>query len=516
MAADPKEHLKELSSYMQDKGFIYGPSPEIYGGLAGFYDYGPLGKLLKNNVETAIREVFQRERFFEVECPTVLPEEVWKASGHLDNFTDPLIKDTKGNMFRVDSLIEEHCRNNDIDTEDLMLDGMSDQDLLDTIEKYKVTSPTKDAELIMEIKYHNLMMETTIGLDRKAYNRPETATTTYLPFLRYMNFFRDKLPNGIFQIGKAYRNEISPRQFLLRLREFTQAEAQLFIFKDQKNDFEKYEEVCETKLPLWSAQEQEKYGYREFVKNYPEGITLKEAFENKTLKNKAYAWTLWLSYELFKAMGIPEDKMRLRQHNDKELAFYADDAWDLEVNLTTFGWTEMCGVHDRTDYDLSTHAKASGKDMVAQKPDGTKEIPHVLEIAFGTDRPTFALLDLFYEAKEKKEGKTTFKIPYVMAPLPVAVFPLTNKLAKEAEEVFKTLQRKMMAFYDRSGSIGKRYLRADSIGIPYCVTYDFDTREDDSVTVRDRNTGNQKRVPLVRLSETIKGLINGEIEFNKS
>ncbi|MFP4118593.1 MAG: glycine--tRNA ligase [Candidatus Woesearchaeota archaeon] len=515
MAADPKEHLKELSSYMQDKGFLYGPSPEIYGGLAGFYDYGPLGKLLKNNVENAIRQVFQRERFFEVECPTVLPGEVWKASGHLDNFTDPLIKDSKGNIYRVDSLIEEHCRNRGIDSEDLKLDGMSDKELLETIDEYSVTSPAKDAELIPEIKYHNLMMQTTIGLDREAYNRPETATTTYLPFLRYMNFFRDKLPGGIFQIGKAYRNEISPRQFLLRLREFTQAEAQMFIFKDQKDDFEKFDEVSGAKLPLWSASEQEKYGYKKFCENHPEGISLAEANSHGTLKNKAYAWTMWLSYELFKAMGIPESKMRFRQHNEKELAFYADDAWDLEVNLKTFGWTEMCGVHDRTDYDLTTHSKASGENLVAQKPDGGKETPHVLEIAFGTDRPTFALLDLFYEAKEKEEGKTTFRIPYSMAPLPVAVFPLTNKLAKEAEEVFRTLQRSVMTFYDRSGSIGKRYLRADTVGIPYCVTYDFDSREDDSVTVRDRDTGNQKRVPLVRLADTIKGLLAGEIEFSK-
>ncbi|MFW5866011.1 MAG: glycine--tRNA ligase [Nanoarchaeota archaeon] len=515
MVVDPKEHLKELSSYMQDKGFIYGPSPEIYGGMAGFYDYGPLGKLLKNNVENTIREVFSRERYFEVECPNVLPEDVWKASGHLDNFTDPLIKDSKGNIFRADNLIVEHCRDNDIDPDSLHIDGMTDQQLLDTIRKLGVTSPVKDAELISEIRYHNLMMETTVGLDRKSFNRPETATTTYLPFQRYMNFFRDKLPGGIFQIGKAFRNEISPRQFLLRLREFTQAEAQMFIFKDQKNEFERYDKVKNVKIPLWSAELQEKTSFLEFSREYPDGMPLHSALGLGMIKNKAYAWMLWLSYELYLSMGIPREKIRFRQHNEKEKAFYADDAWDLEVNLTTFGWTEMCGVHDRTDYDLSTHAKASGEDMTALKPEGGREVPHILEIAFGTDRVAYALLDLFYEAKDKDEGKTTFKVPYHMAPLAVAVFPLTNKLAGEAEEVYESLQRSMMTFFDRSGSIGKRYLRADTIGIPFCVTFDFESKEDDSVTIRDRDTGAQKRVPIIRLSETISGLIENSIEFDK-
>lgn len=513
MGIDPEEYLKELTSYMQDKGFIYGPSPEIYGGLAGFYDYGPLGKLLKNNVERAIRNVFQRERFYEVECPSVLPENVWKASGHLENFTDPLIKDTKGNIYRVDSLIEEHCRNKGIGTEDLKLDGKSDKELLDIIKEYGVTSPVDKAELVMEIHYHNLMMETKVGVEKKAFNRPETATTTYLPFQRYMNFFRNKLPGGIFQIGKAFRNEISPRQFLLRMREFTQAEAQMFIFKEQKENFERFEKIKDETLPLWCVSEQDTQSYREFERRNPEGITLSKACEEGTIKNGGYAWMLWVAYQLFTAMGIPSDRMRLRQHNKDELAFYADDAWDLEVNLTTFGWTEMCGIHDRTDYDLSTHSKASGEELAARKPDGTKETPHVLEIAFGTDRPTYALLDLFYSSKDKEDGKTTFAVPYRMAPLPVAVFPLTNKLTDEAEEIFRTLQSSMMTFFDKNGSIGKRYLRADMIGIPYCVTYDFDSRKDDKVTIRDRDTGKQKRVPIIRLAETINGLLVGNVRI---
>jgi glycyl-tRNA synthetase len=500
--------LKELSSFLQDKGFIYGPSPEIYGGLAGFFDYGPLGKLLKNNVEAAIRKVFSQQGLFEVECPTVVPEAVWEASGHLGGFSDPLIADKAGNIFRVDNLIEEFFRENNLSLEEIKLDGASHKELLEIITKYNIKSPTTKEEFIMEIKEHNLMMKTTVGLDRIAYNRPETATTTYLPFLRYMNFFRDKLPNGVFQIGKAYRNEISPRQFMLRMREFTQAEAQLFLFKEQKDSFEKFDDQKDLGLPLFTADMQDQGTYTEFTKNFPQGITLQQAIDQNLLKNKAYAWTLALVYTLYKEMGIPQERMRLRQHNKDELAFYADDAWDLEVNLHTFGWTEMCGIHDRNDYDLTQHAKFSKTDLVAIKPDGKKEVPHVLEIAFGTDRPTFALLDLFYESKEKDEGKTTLCIPYNMAPVPICVLPLTNKLHKQAYKLYTDLQKEFITLYDKSGSVGKRYLRADSIGVPFCVTVDFDTIEkDNAVTVRDRETGEQTRVAIDKLVQTLRSLL---------
>lgn len=501
------DRIKELSSYLQDRGFVYGPSPEIYGGLAGFFDYGPLGKLVKNNVEAAIRKVFTRNGLFEVECPTVVPEEVWVASGHLGGFTDPLIKDKTGNIFRADNLIEEYFRENNISLDEIKLDGASHEELLAIITKYQIKSPVTGDELVMEIKEHNLMMKTTVGIDRVAYNRPETATTTYLPFLRYMNFFRDKLPNGVFQIGKAYRNEISPRQFMLRMREFTQAEAQIFLFKEQKNDFEKFEEEANTALPLFAANMQANGTYDEFLKNFPEGITLQQAIDQSILKNKAYAWTLSLAYKVFSAMGIPKENIRLRQHNADELAFYAEDAWDLEVNLTTFGWTEMCGIHDRKDYDLSQHTKHSKIDLVAVKSDGTKEMPHVLEIAFGTDRPTFALLDLFYDKQEAEEGKTKLMIPYKVAPVSVCILPLVNKLHEQAQLIYKQIQEEFICLYDKSGSVGKRYLRADSIGVPFCVTVDFDGLEDDTVTIRSRDTEEQERVKVNELNARLKELL---------
>lgn len=505
-----QNYLKELSSYLQDRGFIYGPSPEIYGGLAGFFDYGPLGKLVKNNVEAAIRKIFTQNGLFEVECPTVVPEEVWQASGHLGGFTDPLIKDKAGNIFRVDNLIEEHFRENNISLDEVKIDGASHEEFLSIITKYNIKSPVTKEDFVMEIKEHNLMMKTTVGIDKVAYNRPETATTTYLPFLRYMNFFRDKLPNGVFQIGKAYRNEISPRQFMLRMREFTQAEAQIFLFKEQKNDFEKFEDEAKIKLPLFTAKMQAKETYDEFIKKYPEGISLTKAIEEKLLKNKAYAWTLSLAYKVYLAMGIPKEAMRLRQHNEKELAFYAEDAWDLEVNLNTFGWTEMCGIHDRRDYDLTQHSKHSKTNLVAVKADGTKEIPHVLEIAFGTDRPTFALLDLFYKEQKETEGKTKLMLPYKIAPVKVCVLPLVNKLHEQAQTIYKQVQKEFITLYDKSGSVGKRYLRADSIGIPICVTIDFEGIESEgeqTVTIRDRDTEKQERVKVSELNNKIRELL---------
>ncbi len=498
---------------MQDKGFVYGPSPEIYGGLAGFFDYGPLGKLLKNNIENAIRKVFCNHQFFEVECPTVLPKEVWEASGHLGGFTDPLIKDKNDNIYRVDNLIEEFFRNKSLDLDDIKLDGASNEQLLKIIDRYQISAPD-GTPLIKEIKAHNLMMRTTIGVDREAYNRPETATTTYLPFLRYLNFFREKLSFGVFQIGKAYRNEISPRQFMLRMREFTQAEGQIFLFEEQKNNFEQFAEVADMKLPLWNHKDQAD-PLKSMLDSMNKTPTLAKALEKKVLKNQAYAWTLAIAYQVFLAMGIPEEKMRLRQHNPDELAFYAEDAWDLEIELGTFGWTEVCGIHDRKDYDLTVHAKASGQKLEATKPEGGKATPHILEIAFGTDRPTFALLDLFYVLKDKEEGKTTFSIPYHMAPIPVMVFPLVNKLQEKAFALFKDVQKDFVTWYDKSGSVGKRYLRADSIGTPFCVTVDFDGEEDNTVTIRDRDSSEQKRVKIEELNETLRKLLDGEIKFSE-
>ena len=494
-------HLKELLAYISDKGFIWGPAPEIYEGMAGFYTYGPLGKLLKNNVENSIRKVFVKHDMFEVECPTIMERKVWEASGHLGGFTDPLIKCTKcKSNFRVDKLIEEH-------NPDLVVGVTKDEDLLRILKEANLKCPICKGAFGDEIMAHSLMMKTTVGVDTEAYNRPETATTTYLPFLRYNEFFRGKYPFGVFQIGKAYRNEISPRQNVLRGREFTQAEAQIFIFPEQKNN-EMFDKAKDAKLPLWTEEMQK--GRKE-----PETIKLGDAVEKKLIKTKSYAFTLNLAWELYQEMGIPVERIRFRQHHSDEKAFYADDAWDLEVNLKSYGWYEMCGIHDRTTYDLKQHEKFSGKELQARDENNVKQTPHILEIAFGTDRPTFALLDIFYEKKEKEEGKTVFRLPYHLAPLKVAVLPLMNKkgMPELAREVYEMLGDEFQCIYDKSAAIGKRYLRNDERGTPYCITIDFDSLENKDVTIRDRDTTEQKRVKIEELTETLKKLLRKKLTF---
>ena len=494
---DKQKLMQDLMEFLQNKGFIWGPSPEIYGGLAGFYTYAPLGKLLKNNVEDFIRKKFQSEDFWEVETPIIQPEIVWKASGHLSSFTDPMIKCSKcGSFFRADSLIEENFP-------DL---NFKQEDILKIIKDNNIKCPSCGSNFIMQIKNHSLMMPLTVGIDRKAFPRGETATTTYLPFKRYVDFFRSKIPFGVFQIGKAFRNEISPRQLMMRLREFTQAEAQLFIFKKDKDKFEKYDNFKNVKVNAITKDAQK--GDTLVSKKY----TIEDLYKNKHLKNKAYAYCVALAYNMFLDLGFPVDRIRLRQHTDDEKAFYAEDAWDIEFKLQSFGWYEIVGIHDRTDYDLKQHSKFAKQNFeILNESTGKKEIPHILEIAFGVDRPIFALLDMFYESKNISEGKNVFAIPVKIAPVKVAVFPLMKKpvLIAKAKEVYNLLKDCYNIRYDEAGSIGKRYLREGESGTPFCITIDYDTLEDETVTVRDRDTEKQVRVKIADLMNFVYELILG-------
>ncbi|MBN1792436.1 glycine--tRNA ligase [Candidatus Woesearchaeota archaeon] len=499
-----KESVSELVSFLQRKGFVWGPEPEIYGGIAGFYTYGPLGKLLKNNVENMIRKTFGAEGFFEVECPIVMERKVWEASGHLSGFSDAVVTCSKCNaVFRLDHLLGDYPETRHF---------KEPKEFLDFIAKHKVKCTSCGSDFKQEVKKHDLMMRTTIGMDTEAYNRPETATTTYLPFLRYQEYFRKKPTFGVFQIGKAFRNEISPRQHVVRGREFTQAEAQFFIKKELKNNFDQFKAVENDELPLWDYKAQEK---AEPVKK----LSLKEALVKGCFKSQAYAWAINLAFKFFRNIGIPEENIRMRQHFPDEKAFYADDAWDVEVKTKSFGWVEMCGVHDRTDYDLTQHAKFSGTELMAYDEE-TKEkyVPHVLEIAFGSDRPTFAILDTFYDQKSVDEGKTTLKIPYKMSPIPVAVFPLMKKpeLAERAERIYDSLNKEFVCVYDESGAIGRRYLRAAEAGTAYCITVDYETLEgEETVTLRDRDTEKQKRVKTSELRDLLRKLLLGDKKFEE-
>jgi len=498
-----KNREKEFLSFINEAGLVWGPSPEIYGGVAGFYTYGPLGKLLKNKVEESVRKIFNSNGLRELEGPTVAPNIVWEASGHLETFKDRIIKCSKCRaIFRADKVIEEEY--------DVAADGFSSEKILNFINKKNMKCPSCKGYFENKIEDQNLMMLTKVAGKDSAL-RPETATVTYLPYPRLYNYFRKKLPFGVFQIGKAYRNEISPRQHLIRGREFTQAEGQIFIDPKEKNKWKPYEDIKNKKLPFWDHKSQEN---DKQVKN----IKISEALKKGLIKTRVYGWCIWLAYNHFLNFGIPEKRIRLRQHHPDEKAFYADDAWDIEVKLNNYGWTEMCGVHDRTDYDLKQHSKYSKIKLEATRENGEKFIPHILEIAFGTDRPTYALIDIFYNKKEEKEGKTIFKIPYHIAPIDASIFPLVKKpeLTKLSKEIEESMEDEFIVDYDESGSIGKRYLRSTTRGIPYAITIDYDSIKNKDVTLRDRDSEKQIRIKITALKETIKKLINQEIAFEKA
>jgi glycyl-tRNA synthetase len=354
------------------------------------------------------------------------------------------------------------------------------------------------------------MMKTNVA-GEAASLRPETATVTYLPYLRFHQYFRKRFPLGVFQIGKAYRNEISPRQHVLRGREFTQAEGQMFVDPHSKNNWESYESIKNEKLPFWDYQSQDKNS--EVVE-----MSIADALEKRFISSQAYGWCIWLAYTQFRNFGISKERIRLRQHHPHEKAFYADDAWDIEVRLTNYGWVEMCGVHDRTDYDLKQHSKFSHETLDARREDGTRFFPHVLEIAFGTDRPTYALIDIFYDKKKEGEGKTMFKIPYSMAPIDVSIFPLVKKpeLLEISEKLKKELEEQLIVDYDVSGSIGKRYLRSATVGTPYAITVDYDSVQHKDVTLRDRDSEQQIRVPIKNIKDILRKLLHGNIVFKKA
>jgi len=479
------------------RGFIWGPSPNIYqGGVSGFYDWGPLGKLLKNKVESIIRKGFSKMSFWEVEAPTIMPKIVWEASGHYSGFLDPIVKCMKCNsVYRADSLIKEVYPNEK--TDNLDFEGLEK-----LIIKKNIKCP-KCKSSLGPVQTHNLMMKTTIGLDQEAFLRPETATTTYLLFQDYYRFFRTKLPFAVFQIGKAYRNEISPRQSVLRTREFTQAEAQIFILKEQENKYDKFKEIENETLPLQSHND-----------NSPNKTRLKEAIAKKIIKKQAYAYCIYVAYSIAKSLGFEDSRIRIRQHNPKELAHYADDAWDLEIKTERFGWFEIAGIHDRTDYDLKRHSEFSKKDMRVQG-----QYPNILEIAYGIERPTYCLLETaFKEERVGKEIRSWLDFPKGLAPIDVAVFPLVRKdeLPELAKKIFNELEKDFICIYDETGSIGRLYRRMDEIGTSLTVTIDHDSKKDNTVTIREISTMRQIRVSISDLKEIIQKILDNEIKFEKA
>ncbi len=547
--SDVRTSIMEIA---KRRGF-YWKAYEIYGGLGGFYDYGPLGSMLKENLLSLWREEFVfKEGFLLMDGPNLGPELMYVASGHAEKFADYMVRCKKcGHVFRADELLKEYTEN----PEKLDRDG-----LIKVIREKGVKCPDCGGELT-EPERFNLMFSTTVGLDKRAFLRPETAQGIFINFPIMYRLNREKLPLGVAQIGKGFRNEISPRQGLLRLREFNMAEIEFFYDPEEKPDLGEYGEV---ELPLLTSDGKE--------------IRVK-AREAASIVNPYIAYFMAKTLKFLERIGIDLSRVRFRQHFKEELAHYARDTWDCEIKISS-GWIEVIGIADRGDYDLRRHMTYSGRDLTAirrfKEPkkirikrirakmeilgpmfkkdagkiaqmiesmeyhdgdielelDGRKVripkdayevvieeetiggerfIPHVVEPSFGVDRLLYALMEHSYYEREDS-GYKVLKFTPRMAPVKLGVFPLMPKdgLDVRAKEILRMVrERGINSYYDDSGSIGRRYARADEIGVPFCITVDYQTLKDDTVTIRDRDSAEQKRIPASKIPEVLSSLLSG-------
>ena len=448
--------MEKIVALAKARGFVY-PGSEIYGGLANTWDYGNLGVELKNNVKKAWWKKFIQESPYNVgvDCAILMNPQTWVASGHLGSFSDPLM-DCKccHERFRADKLIEDFAKEKSI-TLRSSVDGWSNEEMKSFVDDNEIPCPSCGKHDFTDIRQFNLMFKTFQGIteDSKAvvYLRPETAQGIFVNFKNVQRTSRKKIPFGIGQIGKSFRNEITPGNFTFRTREFEQMELEFF---------------CEPGTDMeWF------HYWRQFCKD-------------------------WLI-----SLGMKEEEMRLRDHDPEELSFYSKGTTDIEF-LFPFGWGELWGIADRTDYDLSRHQEISGEPM-EYFDDEKKEkyIPYVVEPSLGADRVTLAFLCGAYDEEELEGGdvRTVLRFHPFLAPVKVAVLPLSKKLGEGAEKVFAELSKDWNCEYDDRGAIGKRYRRQDEIGTPYCITYDFDSETDGMVTVRDRDSMEQERVAISEL-----------------
>ena len=450
--------METIVNLCKARGYIY-PGSEIYGGLANTWDYGPLGVELKNNIKSLWRKKFIQENPNNVglDAAILMNPSVWVASGHVGGFSDPLIdcKECK-TRHRADKLIEEWAHENG---KDMIADGMSDEEMINFINENNICCPNCGKHNFTSIRKFNLMFKTFQGVTEDAkseiYLRPETAQGIFVNFKNVMRTTRKKLPMGIGQIGKAFRNEITPGNFIFRIREFEQMELEFFCKPGTDLEWFKY--------------------WKEFCEN-------------------------WLI-----SLGMKKENIRLRDHSPEELVFYSKATTDIEFAFP-FGWGELWGIADRTDYDLSNHIRVSKEDLTYLHPETNERYtPYCIEPSLGADRVTLAFLCNAYDEEEIADGDTrvVLHLHPALAPYKVAVLPLSKKLSEKAQDVYEMLSKKFMCEYDETGSIGKRYRREDEIGTPYCVTIDFDTLNDNSVTIRDRDTMEQVRVKIDELEDWI-------------
>lgn len=489
--------IEEMAIFCKKKGFVY-PTAEIYGGLAGFWDYGPLGVELKNNIMQHWWKIFVRNRsdVVGIDGSIITNKKVWEASGHTTCFADLMLTTKKTKQrYRADQFLAEKLN---IETQ-----GITAEEINRLVQKHKLTAD--NGEDFEEVKPFNLMFHTTVGptetTQNLAYLRPETAQSIFINFPLVFENARAKLPFGIAQIGKAFRNEISPRDFLFRCREFEQMEMEYFVHPEKLYDCPFFDALKDRKIQILTAVLQEKR------KEHTE-IPLKSLVDQQ-LATPWHAYWLGLQYQWFLDLGIKPAHLRLREHTKEELAHYAGACFDIEYKFP-FGWKEIHGNADRTQFDLQKHGEASGKPItVFDEETKQKVIPYVAaEPSQGIGRAFIAFLfDAYEESKER--GNIVLHLHPLLAPVQVGVFPLVNKLKDTATEIFSILQKEYICQYDKSGSIGRRYARADEIGMPLCVTIDFETLENKSVTLRDRETTKQIRVALTDLSSVIARFFAG-------
>ena len=458
--------MEKLVALCKNRGFVFAGS-EIYGGLANTWDYGPLGVEMKNNIKKAWWKKFVQESPYNVglDAAILMNPQTWVASGHLGGFSDPLMdcRECK-ERFRADKLIEDYCTETGV-TLNKPIDAFTQAEMKEFIEEHNIPCPSCGKHNFTDIRQFNLMFKTFQGVTEDAKNtvylRPETAQGIFVNFTNVQRTTRKKLPFGIGQIGKSFRNEITPGNFIFRVREFEQMELEFF---------------CQPGTDLeWFAY------WRSFCKN----------------------WLL--------SLGMTEDHLRLRDHDPEELCFYSKATTDFEF-LFPFGWGELWGVADRTDYDLTQHQNTSGKDLTYFDPDKNERyIPYVIEPSLGVERSFLAFLCDAYDEEEIGEGdvRTVLHLHPALAPFKAAVLPLSKKLSDKAVEIHNDLAKYFPTDFDETGSIGKRYRREDEIGTPFCITYDFDSENDGCVTVRDRDTMQQERIKIADL----RSYIEKKLEF---
>ena len=460
--ADTTTTMEKVVNLCKSRGFIF-PGSEIYGGLANTWDYGPLGVELKNNIKRAWWQKFVTENKLNVglDAAILMNPQTWVASGHLAGFSDPLMDCRECHeRFRADKLIEDWATETGY-TLEKPIDAFSHAEMKAFVEEHNIPCPTCKKHNFTDIRQFNLMFKTFQGVTEDAKNtvylRPETAQGIFTNFVNVQRTTRKKMPFGIAQIGKSFRNEITPGNFIFRVREFEQMELEFF---------------CKPGTDLeWFAY------WRNFCRE----------------------WLL--------AIGLKEERIRLRDHDPEELCFYSKATTDFEY-LFPFGWGELWGVADRTDYDLTQHQNTSGKDLsYFDQETNERYIPYVVEPSLGVERTVLAVLCNAYEDQvldaEKNDVRTVLHLHPTLAPFKAAILPLSKKLSDKADEIYSELIKKFPVDYDESGSIGKRYRRQDEVGTPFCVTVDFDTLEDNAVTVRDRDTMEQVRIPIAELENYI-------------